>query len=112
VVIDVIRAFTTAAVNSSATAALAAQSPPVRLVRTGTSTSEDRGCAEHLATLLRGERPDVATTRNRILDADIEHRALQPLTDRGRRRTVVDSAGGAAPRLAGRLEATPRSCIG
>jgi 2-phosphosulfolactate phosphatase len=65
-----------AAVNASATAALAASMPPIRLICTGRSTSEDRTCAEHLLGLLRGDVPDTASTRQRILAADSEHRAL------------------------------------
>lgn len=63
-----------AAINASATAAVAGAMPSVHLVCTGTSTSEDRVCAEHIATLLGSCEPDPTETRRRILDADPEHR--------------------------------------
>jgi 2-phosphosulfolactate phosphatase len=64
-----------AAVNATATALIAATLPPVTLVCTGSSTTEDRTCAEHIQRLLSGEPAPVADTRNRILDAADEHRA-------------------------------------
>ena len=76
-----------AAVNASATAALAAERPPVALVCTGRSTSEDRTCAEHIQRLLAGESMSANVTRRRILAAADEHRAYWT-----RRRMPLDEA--------------------
>jgi 2-phosphosulfolactate phosphatase len=63
-----------AATNAAATARAASATSPVHLVCTGW-TSEDRACADHIASLLAGLTPDPTETRSRILAADHEHRA-------------------------------------
>jgi 2-phosphosulfolactate phosphatase len=65
-----------AAVNATATALVAATLPPVALMCTGSSTTEDRTCAEHIQRILSGEPAPVAETRHRILAAADEHRAF------------------------------------
>lgn len=80
-----------AAVNASATARLAGSMPPVALVCTGSSTSEDRTCAEYIQRLLAGDEVSVAETRDQILAASDEHIAFWT-----RKRTPLDEAAHAA----------------
>jgi 2-phosphosulfolactate phosphatase len=49
---------------------------PVTLLCTGARTSEDLAVAEHLASLLRGERPDPSRLADRIRCSALEHAAL------------------------------------
>lgn len=63
-----------AAVNASATAVAALARPPILLVCTGTSTSEDRLCAELIRRRLLGSPCDAASARAGILRCVDEHR--------------------------------------